>query len=83
MPKKTDKMEPRFWMVQGPAVSSGALLKHLQADPDVSQVRRIAPDMLVLSMNVASAERLKAEFVDLNVEPDADLNTLTKRHGGY
>ena len=77
MPKETDKMEPSHWMVQGTAVSSGALLEHVQADPDVREVRRIAPDVVVLSMTAASAERLKAEFADLIVEPDADLHKLT------
>ena len=70
-------MEPSRWMVQGTAVSSGALLKHVQTAPDVHEVRRIAPDVVVLSMTAASAERLKAEFADLIIEPDADLYKLT------
>jgi hypothetical protein len=77
MPQETDKMEPSHWMVQGAAVASGALFKHMQANPDVREIRRIAPDVVVLSMTEASAERLKMEFADLIVEPDADLYKLT------
>jgi hypothetical protein len=64
-------------MIQGAAVSSQGFLNHLQANPDIREVRRIAPDVIAVSMPTASAERLKAEFRDLRVEPDRTLDMFS------
>jgi hypothetical protein len=77
MSKETDKTTPSRWMIQGAAVSSERFLKHLQTDPNIREVRWIASDVVVVSMPAASAERLKAEFRDLRVEPDTELEMFT------
>ena len=62
------------WIVKGPAVSSGTLADHIKADPDVVQLKQIAPDIVVLEMPASRAKRLTAELAEVVVEPDQDLD---------
>ena len=62
------------WIVQGDGVASGRLAEHLKTDSEITQVKRVARDVVVLAMPSEHAERLKKEFGDqLVIEPDVDL----------
>ena len=62
------------WIVQGPGVASGRLNERITTDSEITQVRQVAPDVIVLAMSSERAERLKKEFGDqLVIEPDVDL----------
>jgi len=61
------------WIVQGKAVTSGALAKHIEGDSEVLQLSRIAPDVVVLAMSEDRARRLGSELPGLLIDPDADL----------
>lgn len=66
---------PVRWIVQGEEVSLGQLAKRISADPEISEVGRIAPDVVVLSMSGERAEQLRDEFGErLVIERDADLS---------
>ena len=39
------------WSVQGDDVASGSLFNHIAGDPNVRQIQRVAPDIVVLSMS--------------------------------
>jgi hypothetical protein len=63
------------WIVQGDAVASGRLKDHIEADREITTLRQVAPDVIVLEMSAERAERLAREFGDeLLIEPDADLH---------
>ena len=65
---------PNRWIVQGEEVSSGRLAEHIKTDSEIEEIRKIASDVVVLSMSPERAERLKAEFGNrLLIEPDVDL----------
>ena len=65
---------PDQWIVQGKGVSSGTLSKRIETSEDIQEVRRVAPDVVVLSMSDDQAQQLKSEFGDhLVVERDADV----------
>jgi len=74
MSKQTDRDELSQWIAQGPAVSSGTLLEHVEADPDIHVVKRIASDAVVLSMTAARAKQLKIDFAGNQIESDSDLS---------
>jgi hypothetical protein len=62
------------WLVQGKDVASGSLFSHIGGDPNVRQIRRIAQDIVVLSMSPEQAAQLQARFGRrLVIEPNADL----------
>jgi hypothetical protein len=64
---------PEQWLVQGDDVASGSLSDHIAGDPDVRQIARIAPDIVVLSMPGNHVKRLKDRFSRLVIEPNEDL----------
>ena len=65
---------PERWLAQGGAVSSGRLAKRVASDPAVREVRRLAPDLVVLLATPERAAALQAEFPDsLVLERDAAL----------
>ena len=65
---------PEHWMVQGTHVASGQLTEHIKDDPEIREVRRIAPDVIVLSMSEERKDQLKSRFGDqLKVEPDFEI----------
>ena len=66
--------KPARWMVQGPDVSSGALLEQVKSDPGVRMVRRVAADTVILQMTPVRAQQLKADFGRELVEIDADMD---------
>jgi hypothetical protein len=66
--------KPMQFIVQGEPVKSGRLAEHLKLQPAVQQVAQVASDVVILSMTATEAERLKAEFDSLVVEPDSPLN---------
>jgi hypothetical protein len=71
-PQTTPRAER--WIVQGDDVASGRLQERIKTDSEITQVRQVARDVVVLAMSVASADQLKREFgAQLNVERDADL----------
>jgi hypothetical protein len=74
MSNHTDRDETVQWIAQGPDVSSGTLLEHVEADPGIRVVRRIAPDVVILSMTAARAEQLKNDFAGNHIEADTDLD---------
>ena len=61
------------WIVQGPDVASGKVGRALAPGGQVQQVQQVASDTLVLSMTADGAERLRAEFPGLLVEPNSSL----------
>ena len=62
------------WLAQGDAVTTGSLFDHIAQEPDVKQVQRVAPDMVVLSMPPTAAARLRTAFGQrLVIEPNNDL----------
>ena len=67
------KREER-WLVQGDDVSSGRLMRRIEAEPGIVQVRQVARDVVVLTMPVNLVEKLRKEFGSgLLIEPDEDL----------
>jgi hypothetical protein len=66
------------WIVQGPAVSSGALAEHIATEADIQQLRQIAPDVVILAMTPSRAELLKAKFIGLTMASDEDLTLFIK-----
>ncbi|HEV7718361.1 MAG TPA: hypothetical protein VGO70_05225 [Arsenicitalea sp.] len=65
------------WLVQGQAVTSGALLQAIAGDPGVHVLNRIASDTLLLEMTPTRAEQLKARFGPaLIIEPDQPLDPI-------
>lgn len=70
-PSKTGQGQ---YIVQGADVASGRLMEHLKTDQEITPVRQIAKDVLVLSMTPERADQLKKHFgAQLVVERDADL----------
>lgn len=62
------------WVVQGDGVASGRLAERLKTDPEITQLKQVARDVVVLAMTSERADRLKKEFGDqLVIEPDVDL----------
>jgi hypothetical protein len=62
------------WLVQGEAVSSGAVTSHIAGDPNVTEVGRLAKDVVVLSMSPDRAALLGTQFVGcLVIERNRDL----------
>ena len=62
------------WIVQGDDVASGKLQDRIKSDLEITQVRQVARDVVVLAMSVERADQLKREFgAQLNIERDADL----------
>lgn len=73
--------QDRF-IVQGDGVVSGRLGNRLKTEPEIKQVKQVAADVVVLSMSLEQAEKLKAEFgTQLRIEPDADLELSGGRPG--
>ena len=74
MPGKSQTGRTGQWIVQGEGVSSGALAELVDQSVDIHEVRRVARDVVVLSMSDESAQQLQGEFgAHLVVERDADL----------
>lgn len=70
----SDQKSEKEWLVQGDAVTNGSLFDHITQDPDVKNVQRVAPDMVVLSMPSTAVERLRTAFGQrLVIEPNNDL----------
>jgi hypothetical protein len=66
------------WIVQGADVASGRLMEHVKTDGEITPVRQIANDVLVLAMSPERADKLKKDFgSQLVVERDADLKLGT------
>jgi hypothetical protein len=66
---------PVRWIVQGKEVSLGQLAERVKLDSEITEVRRIAPDVVVLSMSAQKAGELRDEFGEqLVIERDADLD---------
>ena len=62
------------WIVQGDGVASGRLRDRVKSDPEITQVRQVARDIVVLAMSAEQADKLKNEFgAQLIIERDADL----------
>ena len=63
------------WIVQGADVASGRLMDHVNKTAgEITPVRQIAKDVVVLSMSPEHADNLKKQFgTQLVVERDADL----------
>jgi hypothetical protein len=71
-PQTTPRAER--WIVQGDDVVSGRLQERIKSDSEITQVRQVARDVVVLAMSVERANKLKREFgAQLNIERDADL----------
>lgn len=68
-----DPNSPQQFIVQGEPVKSGQLADHLKREPGVKRIAQIAPDVVILSMTNAQANRLKSEFTTIVVEPDSTL----------
>jgi hypothetical protein len=69
--------ERENWLVQGPAVTSGALMQAVAGDQAVRLLNRVASDTLLLEMTASRAEQLKARFGPaLIIEPDQPLNPI-------
>jgi hypothetical protein len=65
---------PVRWIVQGTGVSSGRLAERIRWDPEITEGRRIASDVVVLLMSPQKARELRNEFAEqLVIELDADL----------
>jgi hypothetical protein len=73
MARTTDACAAKQWLVQGDDVASGALSDHIASVPDVRQMARIAPDIVVLSMPGDHVKRLRDRFSRLVIEPNKDL----------
>ena len=62
------------WIVQGDGVASGRLRDRIKSDSQITQVRQVARDIVVLAMSEERAQKLKSEFgAQLIIERDADL----------
>ncbi len=69
-----DASAPQQWLVQGNDVATGSLLDHIAHEPDVEQIQRLAPDVVLLSMSADGAAKLRARFGGrLLIEPNSDL----------
>ena len=69
-----DASASRQWLVQGDDVASGSLFNHIAGDPNVRQVQRVAPDIVILSMSPDQVARLQTQFGSrLVIEPNRDL----------
>jgi len=68
-----DSNSPQQFIVQGEPVKSGQLADHLKREPGVKLIAQIAPDVVILSMTNAQANRLKSEFTTIVVEPNSTL----------
>jgi ABC-type Fe3+-hydroxamate transport system substrate-binding protein len=68
-----DPNSPQQFIVQGEPVKSGQLADHLKREPSVKRIAQIAPDVVILSMTNAQANRLKSEFTTIVVEPNSTL----------
>jgi ABC-type Fe3+-hydroxamate transport system substrate-binding protein len=68
-----DPNSPQQFIVQGEPVKSGQLADHLKREPGVKRIAQIAPDVVILSMTNAQANRLKSEFTTIVVEPNSTL----------
>ena len=68
-----DSNSPQQFIVQGEPVKSGQLADHLKHETSVKRIAQIAPDVVILSMTNAQANRLKSEFTTIVVEPDSTL----------
>jgi hypothetical protein len=67
--------DPQRWIVQGDEVASGRLRDHIKSDSEITQVRQVARDVVVLAMSPERAAKLKGEFgARLSVERDQDLH---------
>lgn len=70
----SDQESAREWLVQGDAVATGSLFDHIAQEPDVKNVQRVAPDIVVLSMPSTAVARLRMVFGQrLVIEPNNDL----------
>jgi hypothetical protein len=50
------------------------LFNHIAGDPNVHQIQRVAPDIVILSMSPDHAARLQTRFGNrLVIEPNRDL----------
>lgn len=64
----------RLWIVQGPAVANGDVTAMVEADPNISEHRRVAADVVVLSMSDERASRFKSEVGPSTlIEQDQDI----------
>jgi hypothetical protein len=73
--RKAADPAPGRWLAQGAAVTSGRLAAEVAKDPTMRELRRLAPDLVVLEMTAERAEQLQAELSDeLIVENDAALD---------
>ena len=68
-----DSNSPREFIVQGEPVKSGRLADHLGRVPGVKQIAQVAPDVVIISMTNTQADRLKAAFATIVVEPNSAL----------
>ena len=74
MPSGETEPEQECWLAQGPAVASGRLAELVAADPKVQELRRLAPDLVVLLATAETTARLQAACgSDLVVEKDEPL----------
>ena len=70
------------WIVQGEEVASGRLGERIKTDSEITQIRQVAHDVVVLAMSSERAEKLRNEFGrQLVIEPDADLTLNASRLG--
>jgi hypothetical protein len=68
-----DSKSPQEFIVQGEPVKSGQLADHLKRQAGVKLIMQVAPDVVILSMTSAQADRLKSAFTTLVVEPNSAL----------
>jgi hypothetical protein len=68
-----DSNSPQEFIVQGEPVKSGQLADHLKREPGVKQIAQVAPDVVIVSMTHAQADRLKSTFTSIMVEPNSAL----------
>jgi hypothetical protein len=65
---------PEQWLAQGAAVASGRLAALVAAEPDLQELRRLGPDLVVLRATAAQVARLQAACPgELMVEKDEPL----------
>jgi hypothetical protein len=63
-----------LWIVQGPAVANGDVSALVNADPHISEHRRVADDVVVLSMSDERAKTFKSEVGPSTlIEQDQDI----------
>jgi ABC-type Fe3+-hydroxamate transport system substrate-binding protein len=75
---ESNAASPMQFIVQGEPVKTGRLAEHLKREPNVKQIARVAPDVVILSMTPAQANRLKSAFATIIVEPNSTLNQFNK-----